>query len=79
MPVLLQLKRVIRLLLATLKESLDLMNEEQLLSVHHAVLDKEIERLRQVISDDAEREQAEGKWNNLPEVIAEYRARSRRS
>ncbi len=55
------------------------MNEEQLLGVHHAVLDKEIERLRQVISDDAEREQAEGKWNNLPEVIAEYRARSRRS
>ncbi len=66
-------------LLATIKESLDLMNEEQLLGVHHAVLDKEIERLRQVISDDAEREQAEGKWANLTEVIAEYRARNRRS
>ncbi|MCX6857145.1 MAG: hypothetical protein NTV80_19815 [Verrucomicrobia bacterium] len=65
-------------LLATLKESMDLMTEEQLLGVHHAVLDKEIERLRQVISDDAEREQAEGKWDNLPEVIAEYRARNRR-
>lgn len=64
---------------ATLVQSMDLMTEEQLLGVHEAVLDNEIKRLRQLVSDEAEKERAEGKWDDLPTVIAEYRARNRRS
>jgi hypothetical protein len=59
----------------TLMQTIETMSDEQVISVHNAVLDAEIKRLRQVISDDAEKERLAGKWDDLPSVIREYRER----
>jgi len=56
-----------------LVDSIAAMSEEQLLALHNAILDVEIERLRNEMSEQAEQEQAEGKWDNLQEFIKEYR------
>ncbi len=56
-------------------QTIETMSDEQVISVHNAVLDAEIKRLRQVISDDAEKERLAGKWDDLPSVIREYRER----
>ncbi|HBJ85575.1 MAG TPA: hypothetical protein DDZ88_17200 [Verrucomicrobiales bacterium] len=60
-----------------LVDSISSMSEEQLLEVRNAILDVEIERLRKEMSEQAEQEQAEGKWDNLPEVIRAYRDRKK--
>jgi uncharacterized membrane protein len=59
----------------TLIKAIEEMPEEQLVAVHQAMLEAEVRRLRQLISEDAEREQAEGKWDRLNEVIRQYRDR----
>ncbi len=62
---------------AILTENIARMTEEQLLSFHNFILEAEIERLLKVVSDDAEKEQAEGKWDNLSEIIQAYRERKK--
>ena len=59
----------------TLVQTIESMTDEQVVSVHNAVLDAEIGRLRQLVSDGADEEWAAGKWDNLPEVVREYRDR----
>lgn len=61
----------------TLRKAIDEMADEQLLSVHNAVLDAEIKRLRELISDDAESERESGKWDDLPGVVRAYRERKK--
>jgi hypothetical protein len=60
-----------------LVDSISSMPEEQLLEVRNAILDLEIERLRREMSDQAEQELADGKWDNLPEMIRAYRDRKK--
>ncbi|HRJ10098.1 MAG TPA: hypothetical protein PK490_18160 [Prosthecobacter sp.] len=60
-----------------LVDSIVAMSEEQLLALHNAILDVEIERLRNELSEQAEQEQAEGKWDNLQGFIQEYRQRKK--
>ena len=52
--------------------------ERDLLVVHEALRHADKLRLLDAVSEDAEREQAAGAWDKLPEMIQEVRARLRR-
>jgi hypothetical protein len=52
--------------------------EEDILVVNEALLHADKLRLLEAISQDAERERAAGKWERLPELLNEVRARLRR-
>lgn len=49
--------------------------DEEVLIVHEALMHAEKLRLLDEISNDAERERSEGKWERLPELLQEVRAR----
>jgi len=51
--------------------------DEEVLIVHEALLHAEKLRLLDEISNDAERERSDGKWERLPELLKEVRARLR--
>jgi uncharacterized protein (UPF0147 family) len=51
--------------------------DEEVLIVHEALIHAEKLRLLDEISNDAERERTEGKWERLPELLQEVRARLR--
>jgi hypothetical protein len=54
-------------------------SDADVLIVHEALLHAEKLRLLDDISDDAEKERSEGKWENLPALLTEVRARLRRA
>lgn len=54
---------------------LQAMPEKYLALLHEAWLDAEMVRLLDEMNEQAEKEQAEGKWENLPELIRVYRDR----
>jgi hypothetical protein len=58
-----------------LMTKLQLMPEKYLALLHEAWLDAETVRLLDEMNEQAVKEQAEGKWDNLPELIREYRER----
>jgi hypothetical protein len=51
--------------------------DEDVLIVHEALLYAEKLRLLDEISDDAEVEQSESKWKNLPDLLTEVRSKLR--
>lgn len=51
--------------------------DEDFVFVHEALMHARKLRLLDEISDDAEKEQAAGKWDRLPEMLAEVRAKLR--
>lgn len=51
--------------------------DEDVLIVHDALLHAEKLRLLEEISADAEQERADGKWERLPQLLKEVRARLR--
>jgi hypothetical protein len=53
--------------------------DADVLIVHEALLHAEKLRLMDDISADAEGERSEGKWENLPALLMEVRARLRRA
>jgi len=53
--------------------------ESDLLSVQEASLPAEKIKLLDEISEDAERERADGKWDRLPELILQVREKLRRA
>jgi DNA-binding protein Fis len=53
------------------------MSEQDVVELYELVLLNEKIRLRQAISDQAERENAAGLWTDLPELIRAYRARKK--
>ena len=53
--------------------------ESDLLIVHDALLHAEKLKLLDEISEDAERERADGKWDRLPELILQVREKLRRA
>ena len=53
--------------------------DDDILIVHEALLHADKMRLLDEISADAERERAAGKWERLPELISEVRAKLRRA
>lgn len=69
--------------LSTLKPDLihriETMPEEDLRLVHEVLLHAEKDRLWREISTAAEIERQGGKWQRLPEVIAEVRSQLRRA
>ncbi len=60
-------------------ERLATASEEDLVLVHEILLHAEKDRLWHEIQADAEAEQKAGKWDRLPEIIREVRARLRQS
>lgn len=55
------------------------MPEDQVAELYEMLLLQEKLTLLDKISDGAEREQAEGKWQDLPEFIRAYRSRKKPS
>ena len=53
--------------------------EKYLALLHEAWLDAETVRLLDEMNAQAEREQSEGNWDNLPELIKQYRERRKSS
>ena len=62
-----------------LVRSLDKFDEPELVFIHRVFLEAEKQRLWREIGEDAEKERLAGKWDNLPEVIREVRAKLRQS
>lgn len=58
-----------------LVEKVQSVPEKYLALLYEAWLDTETVRLLDEMNEQAEREQASGKWDNLPDLIREYRAR----
>jgi hypothetical protein len=51
--------------------------DEDFVIVHEALLHAQKLRLLDQISDDADKERSEGKWDRLPEALAAVRAKIR--
>jgi hypothetical protein len=51
--------------------------EADLVLVHETLLHARKLRLLDEISEDAEQERADGKWDNLPELLTSFRAKLR--
>ncbi|MES2921212.1 MAG: hypothetical protein V4819_06690 [Verrucomicrobiota bacterium] len=68
---------------STLKPDLihriEAMSDEDLQLVHEVLLHAERDRLWREISTEAENERQNGKWERLPEIIAEVRSQLRRA
>lgn len=60
-----------------LSQSLERFEESELVFIHRVFLEAEKQRLWREIGEDAEKERLAGKWDNLPEVIQEVRAKLR--
>jgi hypothetical protein len=60
-------------------QRIEAMSEEDLQLVHEVLLHAEKDRLWREISADAENERISGKWEELPEIIAEVRGQLRRA
>lgn len=58
-------------------QRINTMSERDVVDLYELVLLNEKIHLRQEISDQAERENAEGLWTDLPELIRAYRARKK--
>ena len=58
-----------------LVEKVQSVPEKYLALLYEAWLDTETVRLLDEMNEQAEREQASGKWDNLQDLIREYRAR----
>lgn len=53
------------------------MSDQDVAELHELVLLNEKLRLRREISAQAEREQAEGRWDDLQEFVRAYRSRTK--
>ena len=60
---------------AQIVETIEVLPEEDLVFVYDMLLEAEKQRLWREIQVDAEAEQKAGKWERLPEIIREVRAR----
>lgn len=58
-------------------QRIEAMSENDLLLVHGVLLHAEKEQLWNEISDEADEERKSGKWERLPEIIAEVRSHLR--
>ncbi|MEY3898370.1 MAG: hypothetical protein RLZZ214_3891 [Verrucomicrobiota bacterium] len=58
---------------------IEAMSEDELQLVHEVLLHAEKDRLWREISADADEEKNSGKWDRLPEIIAEVRSQLRRA
>lgn len=60
-------------------ERVSSMAEEDVVRLHELILLNEKIRVREEVSRQAEQERADGKWDNLEELIRAYRARRKRA
>jgi len=58
---------------------IEAMSEEDLKLVHEVLLHAEKDRLWREISAEAESERSNGKWERLPEIVAEVRSQLRQA
>jgi len=60
-------------------QRIETMSDEDLQLVHEVLLHAEKDRLWREISAEAEEERNSGKWERLPEIVAEVRSQLRRA
>lgn len=60
-----------------LMKRIEMAPDDEVMIVHEALLHAEKLRLLDEISNDAECERSEGKWQRLPELLKEVRAKLR--